>query len=515
MIQKLKEQMIKFFDSLNNKESASVSMPTTPEQTVIETPKTDLFAEYSPMATQASGLKASAQVEAAEESIEPVVLPASVIEASESPIPMYAGQFDSRFNGWIRSVALAVILVFVPNQVSWAFNYNPAVIYGPKAPIIETSLMVLPAERAAMLVSGSVGHLLSEVENKPASRIDLKVDDGVTKGSWFKPAKEFTLKINSNVQFTKTEVNEIRRWLGDPSIHHLNCGVYALNDILEARGIKKTPEEVSVMTVTLDLMSGIVKPGDKRLKTSLYALTEVAKTFDLDYSAAKFKPESVLKVRPPFIAHLTDEHFVTVTAVEGDVIRIMDLGQPAVMSRADFTAQATGFVLAEELDFFFQADFDNVPGNMQAFVWGDKWRDKGRDLPGLMSRSESWTMVAIGTGTALVGAVISGITAGIGTGVVTTLQAILSVVASIAIPEIAGAISKSFYTSCMKKGGSAASCGDKAVILNMALSTALSFGVSAGAGGGKVDWGNVAKEFVFEFRPSLYTSCTERFLLSI
>ena len=30
--------------------------------------------------------------------------------------------FRSRFSGWIRAVSLVIILVFVPEQASWAFN---------------------------------------------------------------------------------------------------------------------------------------------------------------------------------------------------------------------------------------------------------------------------------------------------------------------------------------------------------------------------------------------------------
>ena len=35
----------------------------------------------------------------------------------------------SHFKNWIKAVALVVLLVFVPDQVSWAFGYNPAVLY--------------------------------------------------------------------------------------------------------------------------------------------------------------------------------------------------------------------------------------------------------------------------------------------------------------------------------------------------------------------------------------------------
>ena len=41
--------------------------------------------------------------------------------------------FRSRFRAWIRVVAMAVVFVFVPEQVSWAVNYNPFVLWKEKA----------------------------------------------------------------------------------------------------------------------------------------------------------------------------------------------------------------------------------------------------------------------------------------------------------------------------------------------------------------------------------------------
>jgi hypothetical protein len=60
--------------------------------------------------------------------------------------------------------------------------------------------------------------------------------------------------------------------LSKPEIHPLNCSIYSLNDILVSRGFKPTLEEISVLTLTVDLMNNIIKPGDPKLKTSLLAM---------------------------------------------------------------------------------------------------------------------------------------------------------------------------------------------------------------------------------------------------
>ena len=55
-----------------------------------------------------------------------------------SPEQIAAGTkdyFKSKFKSWIRAVAFLVLFTFIPDQVSWAFNYNPAVIWGDKSNI--------------------------------------------------------------------------------------------------------------------------------------------------------------------------------------------------------------------------------------------------------------------------------------------------------------------------------------------------------------------------------------------
>src|SRR3989338_7219644 len=41
--------------------------------------------------------------------------------------------FRSRVNGWVRAVALAIALVFVPEKAGWGLNYNQLVLWGNKA----------------------------------------------------------------------------------------------------------------------------------------------------------------------------------------------------------------------------------------------------------------------------------------------------------------------------------------------------------------------------------------------
>ena len=37
--------------------------------------------------------------------------------------------FVSRFNKWMKVIAFVVLATFIPDQISWAFGYNPAILY--------------------------------------------------------------------------------------------------------------------------------------------------------------------------------------------------------------------------------------------------------------------------------------------------------------------------------------------------------------------------------------------------
>ena len=130
--------------------------------------------------------------------------------------------------------------------------------------------------------------------------------------------------------FTRNRIREITDWLKDPGIHPLNCGVYAMKDLLASQKVEVPLEELSVATLIVDLMSDIVKPGEPKLKTSLYAINKVAGAYGLDFKPAKLDPVDILKLKTPFIANFGSEHFVTVNAVDEKNVYFTDIGRAAV-----------------------------------------------------------------------------------------------------------------------------------------------------------------------------------------
>src|SRR5258708_2800087 len=96
-----------------------------------------------------------------------------------------ATPFVSRFNQWMNVIAIVVLAVFIPDQISWAFGYNPAVlyrnlpIYNPVATALATDLQskeqgILP--KPAMQVAGSLEYLLKQIQDKPKLRLQLNLD---------------------------------------------------------------------------------------------------------------------------------------------------------------------------------------------------------------------------------------------------------------------------------------------------------------------------------------------------
>ena len=328
--------------------------------------------------------------------------------------------FKSRFNHFIRSIAIVVILVFVPEQASWAINYNPSVLWPkhfaapqgmmynqPQAgvPGTETPGNLTPFASPETFVSaqiaGNIKHLLGQVKGKKDLRLELALDEN----------NEKSVFINLNRNFTNSDISQITNWIARPDVHPLNCGVYALKDILDYHGVETTLEQLSVSTLAVDLLSNIIRPDDPTLKTTLFAINQLTESHELDYRSVKMSSEQIVKLDAPYIANFEGEHFVTVLASDGETIMYNDLGQSVETSVTEFKNMLSGFVLVPS-DHLLGFVYEPVSKEAQAFVWGDKWGCGPRrtkkackeNLPGLVSGGEEWGGLAIQVAFAAFGA---------------------------------------------------------------------------------------------------------------
>src|SRR3989338_830968 len=99
--------------------------------------------------------------------------------------------FHSRFKSWIRAVALMVVLIFVQEQISWAFNYDSRVLWSPNQVEFTTKHEINPVapqqdlslatpETVSAHIADSLKNLLTQIAGKPNTRIQLGLTGGHT-----------------------------------------------------------------------------------------------------------------------------------------------------------------------------------------------------------------------------------------------------------------------------------------------------------------------------------------------
>jgi len=285
--------------------------------------------------------------------------------------------FHSSFKRWIKIVAWIVILTFGPEQISWAVNYNPGVLWKSQAArYVDPSAP--KAQQVSAQIAGNVENILRQIAYKENPQISLNLPNNAFSDP---ELNDRSILIKSNIFFTNNKIEKIYTWLREPGVHPLNCGVYALRDLLGSHDIDVPAEELSVITLLVDILNHIIEPGEPKLKTSLYAIHRVAAAYGLDLKAAKLDPNQILNIPTPFLASLQDEHFVLVVTQDEKNVYYADIGQARFMSKEDFIKQSTGFVLASKLDGAQNVEL--VSDSMKAFVWGSRWQSRYDEIPGL------------------------------------------------------------------------------------------------------------------------------------
>src|SRR3989338_5753939 len=172
--------------------------------------------------------------------------------------------FKSRFKPWIRAVALAVVICFIPEQISSAINYDPVVLWGRDKSIKAITSESSPEEIQSTRIAASIQNLLQQIESKEHQRIQIQLPAPQVHPMANGPADASlenntnnNLQIDSKILVTPKTIGEVTRWLSKPEIHPINCGVHALKTLLDFYEIKPALEELSVVTLVVDLLSDI------------------------------------------------------------------------------------------------------------------------------------------------------------------------------------------------------------------------------------------------------------------
>lgn len=297
----------------------------------------------------------------------PEISPAHYLDQDNQP-------FSSRFKSWIRAVALLIVMVFIPDQISWAFNYNPQVLWGEKlgkgANVLAVDPNASKDEVVSKQIATSINHLLEQVAYKEHTKIQLQLPQLKDEGEG---SQGRSLVIDPKTVITRNRIRQFTEWLVKPEIHPLNCGIYALKDILVNYNIHVSLEELSVSSLAVDILSDIIRPGEAKLKTSLYAINRVANGYGLNFKSIKIDPKDVVKLPTPFVANFDSEHFVYVFAIDDKKVLYNDIGRQAAVTKEEFIKQINGYVLAPDVEKIKSTvPFEYVPEDMQAFIWGNR-----------------------------------------------------------------------------------------------------------------------------------------------
>ncbi|MFH1640462.1 MAG: cysteine peptidase family C39 domain-containing protein, partial [Candidatus Omnitrophota bacterium] len=139
----------------------------------------------------------------------------------------------------------------------------------------------------------------------------LNPPQGDLSAGWNNPAGDARLYL------TPSDIKKVYDWIKDPNTQVDNyCGVYALHQLLKARGEEITLEELAFRVILVDLLTGNIKDLKGELRTSLYALQKVAESFGLKPQVLKIEPlkldNETINELIPFIAHFNSEHFIYV-----------------------------------------------------------------------------------------------------------------------------------------------------------------------------------------------------------
>ncbi|MDD5044356.1 MAG: cysteine peptidase family C39 domain-containing protein, partial [Candidatus Omnitrophica bacterium] len=247
--------------------------------------------------------------------------------------------FRSAFKAWIRVIALLVVLIFVPEQVSWAIGYNPGVLW-PNSQPLATSLLqpnLNPPTLTNELIAENLRRSLRPLINKSLNQINF--GNGLILNLGEKPRK-----------ISKDKAEIAYNWLKKPDTAAIHCGIYVLYNLLTAYNKKVSLEQLANLVLTIDILSGTVDDDlydlEPQVKSSIFALAKAAEYFGL--KLYPIKASKLDNLKPPFIAHMKAGHFVLVTKIsEEKVDFFLDKGD-TFLPKEKFIAEFSGFALTAE-----------------------------------------------------------------------------------------------------------------------------------------------------------------------
>ncbi len=130
------------------------------------------------------------------------------------------------------------------------------------------------------------------------------------------------------IALSASDAQKVLAWLNSSSLHFGQSAFLSLEELFDQKGIHYAREDIAEKAILIDILAGVLTPlDDSDLVLSIYALNKTAKLYGLDLVGANLTFEDLLVIasgeaakQSPLriIAHITNNHFVVITAIDGD-----------------------------------------------------------------------------------------------------------------------------------------------------------------------------------------------------
>ena len=248
--------------------------------------------------------------------------------------------FESGFKTWIRVAAFIVVTVFLPEQVSWAIDFDWRVLWPNTASAMGLDKSVLTGSSKALApeyvkdiyrinIPDTIKKLLLDISGKPINTIQL--------------SPTMSVELKEPLKMSKGRIEQIYNWLkGKP------CGIKALFDYLKMQGAQAEEQDVAVLALAVDILNDVVVPegNPKVIMTSLFALAKASEFFNHKLIPVKLNNAiNSTNSITPFIAHFNSEHYVLVTRLSQEKVYFIDQHQEEFLPAEKFLEDSSGYAL--------------------------------------------------------------------------------------------------------------------------------------------------------------------------
>jgi len=313
------------------------------------------------------------------------------------PINSLEGTYKSSFKKWIRVTALIIVVVFTPQQISWAIDYDWRSLYKQTSNIYGVQPQVNSMPYANFNKANFEKQIAFNVKNSLESLTKSSV------GS-IQFNNDVIVELANKAALSKEKIDSIYKALVDSKNNIVTCGAYAIYNLLLAYGKTNPLQDLNANTrqsnansrelnlrqsaldsresalnnnnqtteqkgpslidiantlVLIDLLSDSElspKFRDNELETSFYSIIKTAEVYGISLRPFHFSTyERDLKslnkaVSIPFIATIDEPHTVLVKKIDDNGVLMIDNNEEVLISGEEFSNRFREYGLALEVD---------------------------------------------------------------------------------------------------------------------------------------------------------------------